>query len=163
MRGAPDRPFRPVPTGAVYGTIIVMAVVASVSEDAAADPFEMLGAVVLSAFAFWLAHVYADVLSRRLSSPSGAFGEQLGASLRDAWPLLQTAGAPALALLLAGFGGLSRSAGVALALGLGLVQLFAWGTALARRHGRSGLRALASGLVNLGIGLLVVLLKALVH
>jgi hypothetical protein len=72
-------------------------------------------------------------------------------------------GAPAFALILAGVGGLSRSVGVALALGFGLLQLFTWGVAISHRHGRTGIPALASGLVNLGIGLLVVLLKALVH
>jgi hypothetical protein len=120
-------------------------------------------AVLLTSVAFWVAHVYAGVLSRRLAAPERPLSEQAIASVGEEWPVIQSAGAPSVVLAIAGFGGLGGSTGVALALGVGLVQLLGWGVALGRRHGHRGPGVLASGLVNVGIGFLVVLLKELVH
>ncbi|MBA2506970.1 MAG: hypothetical protein H0V29_13685 [Thermoleophilaceae bacterium] len=83
--------------GAVYGTILVTALVAAYSEYDEASSVEMLGAVVTSTIVLWLAHVYARVVSARMENPAtpGLFKE---AARREA-PVLGAAALPAAFLL----------------------------------------------------------------
>jgi hypothetical protein len=163
MRPASDRRTRAAGTAAVYGTILVMAVVASVSEDEAADAIEIDEAVILSSGALFVAHVYAGLFARRLEPGEEGWGAQLRASLVEAWPLMGAAVVPVVILLIAALAGLSRGKSVAVALAAGLIQLFAWGIVAARAHRQHGLRAVGSGVLSVAIGFLVVLLKAVVH
>jgi hypothetical protein len=162
MRGTSRRPRRTVGTAAIYGAVLVMAVVASISEDVAADALEMAEAVLLSSTAVFAAHVYAGMLTRELDPVAASWRTELWASIGEAWPLLWAAAAPVTLLLVAGIAGLPRTSSVAVALAAGLVQLFAWGVGAARAHGRHGPWVLASGVVTVSIGLVVVLVKAVV-
>lgn len=52
------------PSGAIYGTIVATAVVAAGAHDG--SPGRLALGVTLTLLAFWLAHVYAQILQRGL-------------------------------------------------------------------------------------------------
>jgi hypothetical protein len=149
--------------GAVYGTILVLSVIAGVSEDADAGAASVLGAVLLTSVAFWIAHVYAESLTARIDRPDARWRELVRRAVTREWPLLQAAFVPSIPLLLGVVGALSRATAIDVAIALALADLFAWGVAVGRATHQAGLRAALSGFVNVALGGVVVALKVVVH
>ena len=85
-RPARWRVFAPDTAGAIYGTIVAMALIAG----AAADPGhgKLLGLTVATLFVFWLAHVYAQTLSHHIEGAK-----------RLEWPAVKAAMVEAIVLL----------------------------------------------------------------
>jgi hypothetical protein len=147
--------------GAVYGTIVVNAVVVA-SAGAQTSLGRTTLAVATTVVVFWLAHVYAHSLAicvdhhRRLTA-----GDVLALAGRER-PILQAAVIPLL-LLLAGVAGL-LDAGTALWLAVlsGSAVLVGLGLVYARREGLGPLGTALSIAVNAAFGAAIVLLKAVV-
>jgi hypothetical protein len=148
---------------AVYGTILVLAVVSYLSEDDELGPGRVAVAMLGTALVYYAAHVYVDYLAARMS----ATGERTGAVLRrvvvEEWPLLEATLIPAIPLVLGALGVFSRSTSVNLSLTLALVDLAGWGYSAGRRSFASRSAAIASSLVAIALGLVVVGLKGLLH
>lgn len=150
-------------TSAIYGTIVVTAVIAALSEDPRAGPGELLAAAIDTAIVFWVAQVYAAYVGERAASTERAAWQSFGELLAREIPMVAAAGPPAAALALGALDLVSRESAVTLALGAGVVELFVWGLA-AGWHERFGAgRAVLVGLANAALGLLMVFLKVLVH
>jgi hypothetical protein len=149
--------------GAVYGTILVLSVIAGVSEDADAGAASVLGAVLLTSAAFWIAHVYAESLTARIDHPRARWRELIRRAVTREWPLLQSAFVPSVPLLLGAVGVLSRTAAIDVAIALALADLFGWGVAVGRALHQAPPRAALSGFVNVALGGVVVALKVVVH
>jgi low affinity Fe/Cu permease len=146
---------------AVYGSILVAALVGALS-DKSASAIELVGAVG-AMLVFFLAHVWAEI-ERDRALPGGRLS--LRHSLEVAggeWPMIQAAAAPLAVLTLAWVGAWSTSTAVSVALAVCLVQLFGWGVVVARRAREPWPRALVSGAIDLGLGLVIVILKIVVH
>ncbi len=156
------RPFKANYAGAIYGTILSMAVIAGLSTDKSIRPLPMAIWASVTAIVFWLAHVY----SRYVTSGDVYTRESLG-RLRDAmrqdWPLVQGSLAPALALLLAPLGLVSDNAASYVAIGVGVAILFAAGLLVGRNRSLGFGRTLLTGSINGLIGLTIVALKVFVH
>ncbi|MGZ4270057.1 MAG: hypothetical protein ACXVFN_11565 [Solirubrobacteraceae bacterium] len=147
----------------IYGTILVLAVVAALSKDRHASAGAILGGALATSFVFWAVHVYAAVLGRRASGDATPLGPLGRSAARQEWPLVEAAVVPLVPLLLWGLGLLERSLGITLSLIVGLVDLAGWGYLAGRALGQSRLKALMSATVTAGLGTLMVLLKNLVH
>jgi len=150
-------------SGAVYGTLVSLAVVAGLSEDPAASAGEIDIALLITAVSFALAHGYTELLAVRVNEPDESWREHLRAAARHQWALLESAAIPAACLLLGVVGLLSRNAAIWLAIAVELVELFGWGTALGRGHGQSFVRAVAGGVGALLVGVAIAALKAYIH
>jgi hypothetical protein len=148
---------------AVYGTILVLAVVAALSEDHGASPGEILGGALATSIVFWIVHVYAEVLSRRTAGDTSPSWPLIRASAVQEWPLVEAALAPAVPLLLGAVGILNRSPAITLSIIVGLADLAAWGFTAGRATGQSALKSLLTGAGALALGVVMVLLKNLVH
>jgi len=148
---------------AVYGTILVLAVVAALSEDEDATSLALLGGVLATSVVFWVAHVYADVLSRRAGADHSPWWQLVRGAARQEWPLVEAAIVPAMPLLLGAIGLFGRSAAVTLSLAAGLADLAGWGYLAGRAMQGSRLRSLVSAAVAVALGGVMVLLKHLVH
>ena len=111
---------------------------------------------------FWVAHVYAETISQRVAQ-DGRGARELRHLAEREWPMVQAALPAVVALTLAALGLWSREAGITIALGLGVVVLGGWGTAAGRRAGRSRRRSFLDGLGSAALGLLIILLKVLIH
>lgn len=148
---------------AIYGTILVLAVVAALSEDESASAGTILGGAAATSLVFWIVHVYAQVLDRETEGDRTAFWQLVRESAWQEWPLVQAALLPMLPLLLGALGAFGRSTAVTLSLGLGIADLAAWGYSAGRavQHSRVASALMAAGAVALG--LVMVLLKNLVH
>jgi hypothetical protein len=148
---------------AIYGTILATALIAGLSEDPGYGNTDILISVVTTVLVFWLAHVYAEVLGSqaREGDPWG-FG-----IIRDAMVgegrLLEASALPCFALVLGAVNAYPRDTSVRIAIGLGVASLFVFGFMFARRLRRSFWGAALAGAVNGSVGVVIVVLKLLLH
>jgi hypothetical protein len=155
---------RPDPSdsaGAIYGTIAAMAVIAGGAKDVGVDRLLVVTAGTLCAF--WLAHVYAEALSHHLRGARHLDLAAIRAAMVREWPLI-TGPVPMLVLLALGaFDVIDPGTSVRLALWIGVLQLFGWGVAYARRRDWGWSVAFTAGALNAAIGLLIVGLEVIIH
>jgi hypothetical protein len=152
------------PARAIYGTILVMAVITALSHDDSVRSAELIAGVLATTFVFWIAHVYAEVLGQRVEGEGGRFAfANVAVAARGEWPLVEASLLPVLCLLLGVVGLVETNTAVAIAIGAGVVELFGYGIAAGRRLRLSLRGTIAVAVVNGALGLLIVLLKVLVH
>jgi hypothetical protein len=149
-------------TAAIYGTILVAGVLAGLGHGEAAASTVTIS-VLGTAAVFWLAHVWAHVMSERVNDPHGFTWAVVGRIARSEWPMVQAATLPSVPLLLAWAGAIDDDSGIDLAIAITVVQLAGWGLLVGRRSFDRWPLALLSGLVNAAFGVAIVILKALVH
>ena len=148
---------------AIYGTILVTAVVASLSEDGGISSGEILYSVALTGLIFWLAHVYAESVAERFARDCPLRWTNVREVALREWPPVAQAATPAMAALGLGWAGaLSRDAAVDLAIGLGVAALCSWGFVIARRSGLSAAGTVGSMAINGAFGLAIIVLKVTV-
>jgi hypothetical protein len=148
---------------AVYGTILVLAVVAALSRDRNASAGAILGAAAATSIVFWIVHVYAEVINRETSGDTTPFWSLVRQSGWQEWPLVEAALLPMLPLLLGALGVFGRSAAITLSLVVGLGDLWIWGYAAGRAVHHSRLKSVLTGAGAVALGVVMVLLKNLVH
>jgi hypothetical protein len=147
----------------IYGTILVTALVAGLSEGEGIDAWQILVSVTVTTIVFWLAHVYAEVLSQRLAAGRALSRGEIFRAMEDERPMVE-AGIPAgVALGLAALGFYSTATGVTLAIGFGVASLFAYGVVLGHREGATRVQTAVGACVNGAFGLVIVALKAFIH
>lgn len=148
---------------AIYGTLVVMAVIATLSHDPEAGGTEIAVVAVATVVVFFIGHVYAGVVGRQLASDDRVSLGVIRAVARDEWPLIKAAGLPVAVLLLGPLGVLSDDTAETAAVLVGVAALFGWGLVVARRHDRSLPTAVlvASGCAALGA--VVAVLKVVIH
>ena len=150
------------PAGAVYGTIVIGALLAAESGRHEGYP-DAVGSTLIALGLYWLAHAYAEVLGRRL-----ALHERLTTvALRDAlardWAIVRGAAIPLLALLLAWALGAARETAVTAALWSTVTNLVALELlAGVRAHATRGELALEGG-VGIAMGVAILALKIVLH
>ena len=148
---------------AIYGTILITAVIAALSEDPAAGPGEMLSVALLTSTVFWLAHAYADGVGERVATTDRARWLSPMALLAHTWPMMQAALLVTVPLVLGALGILHRTAAVRGALLIGIVELCLWGYLAGRHIGPGRLVRVESAVFISLLGVAIALLKLLVH
>jgi hypothetical protein len=152
------------PARAIYGTILVMAVIAALSHDDSVRSAELIAGVLATTFVFWIAHVYAEVLGSRLEGEGGRPTlANVAVAARGEWPLVEASLLPVLGLLLGVLGIVKTETAVYIAIGAGVVELFGYGIAAGRQLHLSRGGVIVVGVVNGTLGLVIVVLKVLVH
>ena len=146
---------------AVYGLILAMSVIAVSYDASEAGPVAL--AVLLTAVVFWLAHVYARVLGSAVSEARGPTRTELGHALREHSSLVKVVVPILLVLGLAAIGVIPDRVALAAATAIALVELAAAGGYAAITRGSGPRGTILSAAIALGLGLLIVLLKVLVH
>jgi hypothetical protein len=153
----------PPRSGGLYGTVLVLAVIIALTKSGKAEATVLLGGIVITSLVFWLVHVYADTLAARVARPGSSWLELVRVHALHELPILEAPIGPGIPLALGAVGILSRQAASWAAIGVCLVALFGWGTAVARALGYRGAVAVGMGLLNVGLGGAMVGLKVLVH
>ena len=146
--------------GIVYGTIIVMSVIAAGSAGTNSDTAQIAALAFTTSVVLWLAHVYSHALELSVESGRRLTSANLRALARREASIIRAAVLPSAALLLGAFGLLADRTAVWLALGLGTAVLGGQAFVYARLEGFGRLGTGASVAVNLGLGLTVVALEA---
>ena len=149
--------------GGVYGQVMVTATVAALALDDSLSATNILIFTVATMFVFWLAHVYAELVSVHVVAGSRIAGGRLTRVFRSEWPIMQAAGPPSLALALAALDVYSREAGVRIALITGVVLLAGWGLMIGRRAGLPTAGTLIAAGLSGSLGVFIILLELALH
>ena len=148
-------------TSSIYGALLVTTLVA-VQWKADAVPVLIGLTLVTGVGVFWLAHVWAAVVNRRVHGSIAR--RELLTIARDEAPMLAAVVVPGLILGLGPALGLTVDMAIGIALAVSIAQLFVWGLAVGRAAHSSWHLALAVALVDCGLGILIVGLKvAILH
>ena len=147
---------------AVYGSILVAALVGAMFEESTA-PRSMTLSLLGSILAFWLAHVWSAVIGERVSDGPRFRASRVRSIAVDEWPLVEAGLLPGVLLAIAWIGWYSRHTGVVLALALAISQLVGWGMFAGHRTETSWSRALLVGLFDGALGLAIVAIEVGVH
>jgi hypothetical protein len=147
--------------GTVYGTIVVMATITAGSQGKQTDAGRLAVVVVVTVLVLWIAHVYAHGLAESLERGRRLTAAEAASIARRELSILAAAVAPVAALVLAAFGVLEEQTALWLVLGIGVLTLGVQGRryATVEQLDRSG--TLAAIAVNVFLGLVIVVLKAL--
>lgn len=148
--------------GTVFGTLTAMATVAAYGRAFQHSPWKVEELVVSTAIVLWIGHVYAHGLSESIHQQRPLRAGSLWFVAQRELGILLAAVLPCLALTLGGVGVLSERNSIRLALALGLATLAVEGVRYARIERLRPVGTLVALAVNVGLGLLVVLLKVTV-
>jgi hypothetical protein len=148
--------------GTVYGTIVVMGVLAAGSEKL--DPWRLGAVVTGTVLVLWIAHVYSHAMAETITAQRRLDpAEFADVARREFWIPLAAVG-PLIALALGGLGVLRESRAIWLAFGIGLATLFVQGLRYASVEHLGGWGRVAAVAMNVALGLLIVALEvALTH
>jgi len=146
--------------GTIYGTIVVMAVLAAGSDSDTIDAWELDVIMVATVVVLWCAHVYAHALAEGVSSGTRLNRRAVTGVAGREVSIVLSAVVPAAALLLGVLGVVSDESAVSLALGLGTLTLAVQGVRYARAAALSTSDTIVVVALNLGLGLLIVGMKA---
>ena len=148
--------------GTVYGTIVVLAVLAAGGKAFEHDLWGLTAIVVITVVVLWVAHVYAHGLAESLQLDRRLDAAELGAIGRRELAIPLAAVAPTAVLMLGAVGLLRGRTAVWLAVGIGVATLALQGVRYAKveRLGPTG--TLVAVALNLALGLAIIALKLVV-
>jgi hypothetical protein len=149
-------------SGLVYGTIVVMSVIAASSEGLEHDSARIAGLVVATNVVFWLAHVYAHAVELSVVTRERLTGRGLKEVAVHEASILTAAVLPTGALLLGVFGFIGDRRAIWLALAAGTAALAGQGLALARIEKLTPFGTATLVLANVLLGLAIVALEVFV-
>ena len=119
--------------------------------------------MLVTAVVFSVAHVYANTLGRGVSEKGTLTRTEIAQALRDHWSLVEVVMPLLLVLGLGATGVIPDRAALTAATVIALAELAAAGGYAAIRHGIGARGTVVSAIIALTLGLVVVLLKVLVH
>ena len=145
--------------GTVYGTIIVMSVLAAGAKPYEHQLWQLLLIPGVTAIVLWLAHVYSHGLSESVNAGRRLTLAELSSIGRREYSIVAAAILPLLAVALGVAGILRPATAVRLGLWIGVAALAAQGIRYARVERLSRPAAILSVGMNLAIGLALVALE----
>ena len=144
-------------SSAILGTVV------GLSTMVAAGAHGTLGQVELTVLVTVAIYWAADCYARLLAAHGAGRRAKVGSVLRRQWPMVEAAYAPLVVLLVVVLVTGNLRAGIFAALGVGTVVLGGLGFFAARRAGGSRSDAVRWSLVSACLGIVVILLKLLLH
>jgi DMSO reductase anchor subunit len=146
--------------GTVYGTIVVMGAIAAGSHAPGVRPSQLAAIVTGTVLVLWIAHVYSHALGETIKLDRRLDWAELASVARREFAIPLAAVMPVTMLVLGALDVLRESRAVWLAMIFGVVTLVVDGFRYARADRLSRLGTLVTVGINLGLGLLIVGLKA---
>jgi hypothetical protein len=154
-----DEPVHPDYATAIYGSLLVTSLVAvQWRHEPSTDAIALT--LVVSVVVFWLAHVWSEIVSRRVRGPIGG-REARGIALAEV-PMLEAAVLPVLILALGRIPAVPIDVVIPTALVVCIAQLFVWGLVVGRAAHSSRWLALRVAILDSLLGIAIVGLKVLV-
>ena len=148
--------------GAIEGTIVATAVVATLDETSA-SVLRSFWILLATGTFFWIAHVYADLLAARIKGHHRMKRDDVTHVMSREWPLLMSSFVLAIPLALGWVGVLSRDLALGLSTGVGVAALIGWGVVFSRREGHGPGGVVAAAIMNAAVGLLIISLKVIIR
>jgi hypothetical protein len=147
---------------AVYGSILVTALIAVLNHEHATAS-ALVGDVAATVGVFWLAHVWSGMVGERVIAGRRFDWRRAARIAAEEWPMVESAGPPLLALVLAWVGLWDVDTGTTIALVIGVGHLVGWGVVIGRRTYETWFASIVTGLVDGALGVGIVLLETLIH
>jgi hypothetical protein len=151
--------------GAIYGSMLAASVVVGVglgAEGHAPAPVRLAGLLVATGVVFWVAHAYARLVGDRIHRTAISRAEVVRI-LRLEWPLLQATFPPAAVAVVLGILGATNATAAWTALLVAIGGQIGWATVAAHQAGASRSLMFLTAVVNLALGSVIVLLKAMLQ
>lgn len=148
--------------GTVYGTIIVMSIIAAGAHAYEHQLWRLVALAGGSAVVLWLAHVYSHALGESLSVGRRISPEEIASIARREFAVIAAAIIPLLAVALGATNVLAHRTAVQLSLWLGVAVLAVQGIRYARLERLSPTSTIVTIGLNLAIGLALVALEVLI-
>lgn len=144
----------------IYGILIGASVMAASDDD---EPVaEVAVAVLVTLLIYWAAERWSNVLGAQLRERPLSRTETFRI-FAAGWPMVQASYAPLLIMVVARFFGASNDLAVGLALVTNVVLLTMLGALAGRRAGLAGWTVVLSAGFTGALGLLLIVLKAVLH
>jgi hypothetical protein len=148
--------------GTVYGTIVVMSVIAAGAKAYEHQLWRLVGLAGGTAVVLWLAHVYSHALGESLVLGRRITADEIASIALREYAVIAAAIIPLFAVALGATGVLEQRAAVQLALWLGVAVLAAQGIRYARLENLGPSATVVTIGLNLAIGLALVALEVLI-
>lgn len=144
---------------AVYGTILA----ASILIASAGGPGVVFLTAIGTGVVFWLAHAHVALTRSVVRQGEHIDLRKVRTTLTEEWPLVQASLSPAAPLLLAMLGIIGETLATEIGIAICFVGLIAWGFVIARAARLSRRHTVIAVGINVCLGLLLVVLKVLLH
>ena len=148
--------------GTVFGTMTTMATVTAYGRAFPDSAWKLEELVITTAIVLWVAHIYAHGLSESISERRPMRPDAFVTIARRELGILLAAIPPVVVLTLGTLGLFAENTSIWLAIGVGLVTLALEGWRYAQLEELRATGTLVAVAANVGLGLLVVLLKVTV-
>jgi hypothetical protein len=148
--------------GVVYGVITVGALMAAESGRHESH-LDTLASALVATLLYWLAHSYADLLGRRLSTGEALTAKTLGRALVHDWAIVRGAAIPLLALVIAWIVGAGQEAGVTAALRTAVVTVVVFELLAGIRAKSTPSELLLKAAVGVTMGLAILAVKGILR
>jgi len=148
---------------AIYGQILVLSVLSAFTP---ADVSAWIVAVEVAStqVVFWVGEAYAETIARQVrGAPGHSMTSLVWEGMVGQWPLAQAALPTVVLMLLSMAGVFNVETALTFAFAVGVLLLFGWGFAAARKTGRTLTGQIVVGLFSGSFGLVVVFFKVLTH
>ena len=144
---------------AIYGTIISASVLAASDEGSA---LEIALGVFFTLLVYWLAERWSELIGSHLQGEPFDWAHARRVFVRG-WPMVQASFGPMLVLVIARLLGASVEGAVNLALVTTIIVLIGLGALAGRRAGLPPIGVVGSAIFNGFLGVVLILLKSLLH
>ena len=144
-------------SSAILGTVVGLSTMVAAGAHGTLGQVELT--VLVTVAIYWVADCYAQLLAARGAGRRAT----VGSVLRREWPLVEAAYTPLVVLLVVVLVTGNLRVGIFTALGVGTMVLGGLGFFAARRAGGNRSDAVRSSLVSAGLGIVVILLKLVLH
>jgi hypothetical protein len=150
------------PGGAIYGVIVIGALLAA--ESARHESYlDTIASALLAAALYWLAHAYSGVLGRRLTHHERLSVPALTRALSHDWALVRGAAVPLLALVIAWLLGATEHDDVTIALWSAIGTLVGLELLAGVRSRATPGELVVDAAVGLAMGTAILVLKIILH
>ena len=147
--------------GTVYGTIVVLSVVTAGAKAFEHDLWRLAAITAVTALVFWVAHLYSHGLGESLNLGRRLTAAELAAIARREASILLAAVVPVAMIVLGALGVFGGRTALWLAVGTGVAALAVQGVRYARLERLSRMATIITVAVNVALGLVIALTKAL--
>lgn len=148
--------------GTVYGTIVVLSVLAAGARTYEHHLWRLASIAATSALVLWIAHVYSHALGESVAVGRRLDLAEVREIARREYSIVLSAVLPVLAIVLGAAGVLHEHTAVRWAFGVGILALVVQGIRYARLEDLSTVATIISVSLNLALGLSIVAVEAFV-
>jgi hypothetical protein len=148
--------------GTVYGTIVVMSVLAAGARTYQHHLWRLASIAAISALVLWIAHVYSHALGESVAADRRLDIKEVREIARREYSIVLSAVLPVAAIVLGAAGVLHASTAVRWAFAVGILALVVQGIRYARLEDLSTVATVVSVSLNLALGLAIIAVEAFV-